>query len=78
MKIAGINIPAKLEFGNEEHIRMRQTIESRLNLLDKGIKCYVCGSKAKGHANYDKGFIKWQCACGEAFQTDLDGDDGFH
>ncbi len=78
MKIAGVTIPAKLEFGNEEHIRLRKTIEDRLTLLEKGIKCYFCGGKAKGHADFDKGYIKWQCACGELFRTDLDGDDGIY
>lgn len=74
MKIAGVTIPTKLEFGNEDHIRLRKKIEERLNLLEKGIKCPYCWNKAKGHANFNKEIIKWQCACGEAFNTDLDGE----
>lgn len=78
MKIAGITIPDKLEFGNEEHIRLRKTIEERLDRLKNGIRCYGCDGKMKGHADYKKEIIKWQCACGEAVTTDLDGDDGVY
>lgn len=75
MKVAGVTIPAKLEFGNEEHISLRKTIESRLSRLEKGLPCDYCGSRMKGHAEFDRGYIRWQCGCGETFKTDLDAGD---
>ena len=73
MKIAGLEIPARLEFGNEAHIELRRQIENRLQLLEEGFTCSCCGSKMIGALIYDE--IHWVCICGLEFNTDLDGDE---
>lgn len=74
--IAGLKVPCHLEFGDDAHIRLRKRIEHRLELQDKGMKCMWCeGQIICVGVNYKKNELKWQCACGESFTTDCDGDD---
>ena len=75
MKIAGIEIPKRLEFGNEEHINIVRTVERRLDLLDEGIKCPWCGKRMRPSVNYEGQIIEWSCGgCEESFWTNLEGE----
>jgi len=75
MKIAGIDIPAKLEFGNKEHIDIRVKVEHRMEVLDVGFKCPYCKIKMGCAPNYETETISWVCLnCEEAFDTNLDGE----
>ena len=42
MKIEGLTLPKKLEFGNEAHIALRKRIEKRRQIREEGITC-PCG-----------------------------------
>jgi len=74
--VAGLKIPSKLKFGDNQHIRLRKRIEHRLELIENGIQCPWCHTKMRCVSeNFEHNQLKWECACGESFTTDCDGDD---
>lgn len=73
--IEGLEVPTRLEFGNEAHILLRDRIEKRKLIRQNGIRCPSCGSKMKCVGEVDINFLQWQCACGDSYKLNRDTDD---
>ncbi len=61
MKIAGLEVPQKLEFGNKHHIALRKEIERRLDYLDRPGECPDCGADMRAIPYFERGFIHNVC-----------------
>lgn len=71
--IEGLKVPRKLQFGNVEHIELRNRIAYRKKIREEGMDCWQCEDKmvcVKTAGNT----LHWQCDCGERLETDRDGD----
>jgi len=74
MKIAGLELPQKLEFGNTHHIALKKEIERRLDYLDQPGECPYCGSDIRAIPHFEDGFILTFCdLCGYEFEEAIHG-----
>lgn len=72
--IEGLEVPARLEFGNEAHIQLRDRIKKRKLIREDGIDCPDCGCKVK-YQKEDGEKLCWGCRiCGLFFTTSRDYD----
>jgi tRNA(Ile2) C34 agmatinyltransferase TiaS len=74
--IEGLKVPRKLQFGNIEHIELRNRIAYRKKIREEGVDCWQCGEKMV-YAGRKGNILHWQCSCGERIETDRDGDTEF-
>jgi hypothetical protein len=69
-------VPRKLQFGNLEHIKLRDQIAYREQILEDGIDCWRCEGKIV-FVRREGRILFWRCDCGETLATDRDGDSRF-
>jgi hypothetical protein len=74
--IEGLKVPRKLQFGNVEHIELRNRIAYRKKIREEGMDCWQCGKKMVC-VKMEGNILHWQCNCGEKLETDRDGDTEF-
>jgi hypothetical protein len=74
--IEGLEVPAVLEFGNQEHIGLRDRIIKRRQLREEGTEC-PCGESRMEcvvkESEKHEGYLQWHCPCGWTGITDRDG-----
>jgi hypothetical protein len=69
--VEGLEIPRKLEFGNDAHIMLRNRIAKRKAIIENGVIC-PCGESRITPVKVTTNKLIWQCGCGWSGTTGRD------